>query len=402
VEQHTINGYDILGGPERVSDTQGSDSGKVDMMDVQRFEQEILRLAFETNARLTPASVAYYLGVPSREANQLLNTLLEEGVLELDSDRDGNLYYRVPHQDIIAHELQAFEALHEESIEEDIQEPAEQSPLMSVALVSATDDPGVQTEEALSPSRHRPPEQHALRATDGGAQSAPSPEPIPSAPAAPIVPTTYASPVSYDGPKEVASFAELEGVVRRTQESSSVQQGRGRNVLVGVTRSMEHDAWVGNCGASAVVVTQDARCEPKPLSESRPILVSCEPESIQSKPEPSAPKTQQAMTHGEWWDRPSPEQHSGAMVLADNSQLPARLEDVEQPEHQPGIALLLSLILCGTGQIYNGEVSKGIMMMVLCFLLWFVLLGWVVHIWSIVDAVVVAERINRRKLAEVF
>ncbi|AWV91378.1 hypothetical protein DN745_07050 [Bradymonas sediminis] len=59
------------------------------------------------------------------------------------------------------------------------------------------------------------------------------------------------------------------------------------------------------------------------------------------------------------------------------------------------MALLLSLILCGTGQIYNGEVSKGIMMMVLCFLLWFVLLGWVVHIWSIVDSVVVAERVNR-------
>jgi TM2 domain-containing membrane protein YozV len=59
------------------------------------------------------------------------------------------------------------------------------------------------------------------------------------------------------------------------------------------------------------------------------------------------------------------------------------------------MSLLLSLILCGTGQIYNGEVSKGIMMMVLCFLLWFVLLGWVVQIWSIVDSVVVAERINR-------
>ncbi|QED30301.1 hypothetical protein FRD01_06445 [Microvenator marinus] len=61
------------------------------------------------------------------------------------------------------------------------------------------------------------------------------------------------------------------------------------------------------------------------------------------------------------------------------------------------MALLLSLILCGTGQMYNGEVSKGIMMMVLCFLLWFVLLGWVVHIWSIVDAVVVAERLNRQQ-----
>ena len=108
--------------------------------------------------------------------------------------------------------------------------------------------------------------------------------------------------------------------------------------------------------------------------------------------------------HNDWWGRPSPEQHSGALVLAGahQDQLPVPTEEIEQPEHQPGIALLLSLILCGTGQIYNNEVSKGIMMMVLCFLLWFVLLGWVVHIWSIVDAVVVAERINQRKLAEIF
>ena len=46
-------------------------------MEVQRFEQAILKLAFETEARITTASVAYYLGIPSREANRLLNLLLE-------------------------------------------------------------------------------------------------------------------------------------------------------------------------------------------------------------------------------------------------------------------------------------------------------------------------------------
>lgn len=92
-----------------------------------------------------------------------------------------------------------------------------------------------------------------------------------------------------------------------------------------------------------------------------------------------------------WFD---PQRESTAMVRAGSTAIST---EVEQPEHQPGMALLLSLILCGTGQMYNGEVSKGIMMMVLCFLLWFVLLGWVVHIWSIVDAVVVAERLNRQQ-----
>src|SRR5690606_19835276 len=47
---------------------------------------------------ITTASVAYYLGLPSRRCNELLNALLAEGVLELDSDGEGNLFYRVPHK----------------------------------------------------------------------------------------------------------------------------------------------------------------------------------------------------------------------------------------------------------------------------------------------------------------
>lgn len=360
-------------------------------MDVQRFEQEILKLAFETSARLTPASVAYYLGVPSREANLLLNTLLEEGVLELDSDVDGNLYYRVPHQDIIARELDAFDELSDDFEPLPEEEPAPpREPRRVVALVSA--DEQTDHAEPLSPSRHRPPEQSALRATDG-AQGSSDPHPSPRPPSLPL--EARRQVIADTNP----SLSTLDGVVSRQADSARPEPRRG--VLVGITRSMEPDAWVGNCGASAVIVTADVRCEPKPLSSSRPQLISCEPDAP-TQPRPTQTPPQQAMTHGEWWDRPSPEQHNGAMVLADTSHLPARMEDVEQPEHQPGIALLLSLILCGTGQIYNGEVSKGIMMMVLCFLLWFVLLGWVVHIWSIVDAVVVAERINRRKLTEAF
>ena len=175
------------------------------------------------------------------------------------------------------------------------------------------------------------------------------------------------------------------------------QPSKYRQVLVGVTsRPMEPDAWVGNCGASSVVMTDDARCEPKPLADARPSFVSCidaEEEERARAVHFEATTPQNDMTN--WWQQPQPQ--SGAMVLAHSHNLPATMDQLEQPEHQPGMALLLSLILCGTGQIYNGEVSKGIMMMVLCFLLWFVLLGWVVHIWSIVDAVVVAERINRKQ-----
>ena len=60
----------------------------------------------------------------------------------------------------------------------------------------------------------------------------------------------------------------------------------------------------------------------------------------------------------------------------------------------PGIALLLSLLICGVGQMYNGQVGKGILMLVGCIMLWFILLGWVVWIWSMVDAYQTAKRMN--------
>jgi TM2 domain-containing membrane protein YozV len=126
-----------------------------------------------------------------------------------------------------------------------------------------------------------------------------------------------------------------------------------------------------------------------PLTENKPVLASCD------EPVPGVREVEGGtyITGDDLWF--GDHRNEGALVPVSGDTALARDYYIEQPEHQPGMALLLSLILCGTGQIYNGEVSKGIMMMVLCFLLWFVLLGWVVHIWSIVDAVVVAERLNR-------
>jgi TM2 domain-containing membrane protein YozV len=62
----------------------------------------------------------------------------------------------------------------------------------------------------------------------------------------------------------------------------------------------------------------------------------------------------------------------------------------------PGIALLLSFLLCGVGQMYNGQVAKGILMLIGCILTWFVFLGWIVSIWSMVDAYSTAKAMNLR------
>jgi len=60
----------------------------------------------------------------------------------------------------------------------------------------------------------------------------------------------------------------------------------------------------------------------------------------------------------------------------------------------PTIAALLSCLIVGLGQLYNGQAVKGILMFVACVFLWAVALGWIVNIWAIVDAYTSAKRIN--------
>lgn len=61
-----------------------------------------------------------------------------------------------------------------------------------------------------------------------------------------------------------------------------------------------------------------------------------------------------------------------------------------------GLALVLSLLIVGLGQLYNGQVGKGILMFFGCIFLWFILLGWIINIWSIVDAYQTAKKMNLR------
>lgn len=75
----------------------------------------------------------------------------------------------------------------------------------------------------------------------------------------------------------------------------------------------------------------------------------------------------------------------------------------------PVLAVVLSFFICGLGQIYNGQVMKGLMFLLLYILLWVVagflviavvgfclfplpLLLW---LYGLYDAYTVAEKINR-------
>ncbi len=50
------------------------------------------------------------------------------------------------------------------------------------------------------------------------------------------------------------------------------------------------------------------------------------------------------------------------------------------------IAALASFFIPGLGQLIQGRLVIAIVMFVLAGILWFFLLGWIVHLWSILDA----------------
>jgi TM2 domain-containing membrane protein YozV len=61
----------------------------------------------------------------------------------------------------------------------------------------------------------------------------------------------------------------------------------------------------------------------------------------------------------------------------------------------PAVALILSLIIVGLGQFYNGDIKKGFLMLggaIVGGLLSFTLLWWVFSLWSAIDAYRVAKR----------
>ena len=50
------------------------------------------------------------------------------------------------------------------------------------------------------------------------------------------------------------------------------------------------------------------------------------------------------------------------------------------------IAALCSFFIPGLGQLIQGRILIAIIQFVLMGILWFFFLGWIIHIWSIVDA----------------
>lgn len=50
------------------------------------------------------------------------------------------------------------------------------------------------------------------------------------------------------------------------------------------------------------------------------------------------------------------------------------------------IAALCSFFIPGLGQLVQGRLLMAIIQFILAALLWIILLGWIIHLWSILDA----------------
>jgi TM2 domain-containing membrane protein YozV len=73
----------------------------------------------------------------------------------------------------------------------------------------------------------------------------------------------------------------------------------------------------------------------------------------------------------------------------------------------PGVAAVLSFFYCGLGQIYNGQILKGVLMLVaysISIVLMYVLIGFIttpiLWIWGMYDAYRKAEKINLTKVSQ--
>ncbi len=60
------------------------------------------------------------------------------------------------------------------------------------------------------------------------------------------------------------------------------------------------------------------------------------------------------------------------------------------------LAALASFFIPGLGQLVQGRWLLAGVMFVLTALLWLILLGWIIHLWSIIDAAVYRNPAERR------
>ncbi|NMB80139.1 MAG: zinc ribbon domain-containing protein [Methanomicrobiales archaeon] len=100
-------------------------------------------------------------------------------------------------------------------------------------------------------------------------------------------------------------------------------------------------------------------------------------------------------------------EHCGAsMQSAQTFQQPAPAQPVYTPQPVParaeksgGLALVLSFLFLGSGQVYNGQTGKGIGFLIgLILICWIPILPFLVWIYCLYDAYTTAQKMNRGEI----
>ena len=50
------------------------------------------------------------------------------------------------------------------------------------------------------------------------------------------------------------------------------------------------------------------------------------------------------------------------------------------------VAALASFFIPGLGQLLQGKLFRALIMFVAAIVLWWIWMGWIIHLWSIIDA----------------
>ncbi len=92
---------------------------------------------------------------------------------------------------------------------------------------------------------------------------------------------------------------------------------------------------------------------------------------------------------------------SGATVVNIENTITAptpiiRPHDIPRGPKSPWVALLLSLLIPGAGQMYNGEVGKGFLFLIVTYATVVIFIGFAIWIWSFLSAYDKAKDITRK------
>lgn len=79
---------------------------------------------------------------------------------------------------------------------------------------------------------------------------------------------------------------------------------------------------------------------------------------------------------------------------------PAHQVRQAEPAQHPGMAAVLSFVIPGLGQVYNGQIVSGILLGAVCILLYIgtIILGLILHVFLIYNAFRGAKRVNVRRM----